>query len=78
MQIVTAIDMRKHIKGELFLVVSGILSAVIGVPLAFQPLIGALEPARTIGIFAIAYGIMVAVLGLRLRHAAHKPAPART
>jgi uncharacterized membrane protein HdeD (DUF308 family) len=78
MQIVTAIDMRKVIKGELFLIISGILSVVIGVLLAVQPLIGAIALARTIGIFAIAYGIMVAVLGLRLRHTVQKPAPART
>jgi uncharacterized membrane protein HdeD (DUF308 family) len=77
LQIVSAIEMRKVIKGELLLIVSGILSVIIGVLLALQPLIGALALAQVIGIFAIAYGIMVAALGLRLMYAAHKPAPAQ-
>lgn len=76
LQIIGAIELRKVIKGELLLLVSGILAIAVGVLLIFRPLTGAIALAQVIGIFAIAYGIMVMVLALKLRSVASRPAPA--
>jgi uncharacterized membrane protein HdeD (DUF308 family) len=75
MQFFAAIEMRKAIKGELLLIASAILSVIIGVILIARPLTGAIALAQTIGIFAVAYGILLAILALKLRGVAHK-APA--
>jgi uncharacterized membrane protein HdeD (DUF308 family) len=76
LQIMSAIELRKVIKGELLLLVSGILAIAIGVLLILRPGIGLIALVQTIGIFAIAYGIMIAILGLQLRSYVHKAAPA--
>jgi uncharacterized membrane protein HdeD (DUF308 family) len=76
LQILGAIELRKAIKGELLLLVSGILAVAVGVLLILQPGLGLIALVQTIGIFAIAYGIMIAVLALRLRSLVHKAAPA--
>ncbi len=75
LQILAAIDLRKAIKGELLLLVSGILAVAIGVLLIMRPGIGLIALVQTLGIFAIAYGIMIAVLALRLRSLVHKATP---
>lgn len=76
LQIFAAIEMRKAIKGELLLIAGGILSVIIGALMFARPLTGALALAQTIGIFAIAYGILLAILALKLRGAGHKVAAA--
>ncbi|MGA9138904.1 MAG: DUF308 domain-containing protein [Methanocella sp.] len=75
LQILAAIDLRKAIKGEMLLLVSGILAVAIGVLLIMRPGIGLIALVQTLGIFAIAYGIMIAVLALRLRSLVHKATP---
>jgi uncharacterized membrane protein HdeD (DUF308 family) len=65
--IVAAIRLRKQIRGEIFLVVIGILSVVAGVLIIFQPIAGALGIAVVIGAFAVLYGGVLVYLGYRLR-----------
>jgi uncharacterized membrane protein HdeD (DUF308 family) len=76
LQVFGAIEMRKAIKGELLLIASGILSVIIGLLMFARPLTGAIALAQTIGIFAIAYGILIAILALKLRGVGHKAATA--
>lgn len=66
-QAIAAFEMRKSIKGELLLIASGILSVIVGVLMVLHPLTGAIALAQAIGLFAIAYGILLAILALRLR-----------
>ncbi|MCD1295073.1 hypothetical protein CUJ83_08690 [Methanocella sp. CWC-04] len=73
LQIVAAIGLRKVIKGELLLIASGILAIIVGAILIARPGAGALALAQTIGIFAIAYGILECILAFRLRSAVSKP-----
>jgi uncharacterized membrane protein HdeD (DUF308 family) len=72
LQVFAAIEMRKVIKGEILLIAAGILSVIIGALLFARPLTGAIALAQTIGIFAVAYGILLVILALQLRGLGHK------
>ncbi len=68
MEIILAIQLRKVIKGEGWLVLSGILSVVFGILCLVQPVAGALSVLWLIGLYAIAYGALLVVLAFRLRN----------
>lgn len=72
LQIFTAVEFRKVIRGELLLVLGGILSLVIGVLLFIRPVTGAIALAQTIGIFAVAYGVVLCLLAFKLRSIMHR------
>lgn len=67
MQIVAAIRLRKHIRNEWFLAVSGIVTLALGILLIVQPEEGAVALVVAIATFAIAWGIVSIVFGFRLR-----------
>jgi uncharacterized membrane protein HdeD (DUF308 family) len=66
LQVATAIDLRKVMKGELLLIAAGILSAIVGILLLVYPLAGLIALAQVIGIFSIASGIILLVLAAKL------------
>jgi uncharacterized membrane protein HdeD (DUF308 family) len=66
-EVIYAIQFRKEIEGEWLLVLDGILSVGFGVLLIAQPIPGALAVLWMIGVYAIAYGVMLVVLAFRLR-----------
>lgn len=65
-ELVTAIWLRRHLRGEWMLAASGVLSLVFGVLLAAKPAAGALAVAWMIGGYAIAFGALLVGLGVRL------------
>lgn len=67
-EILAAIELRKEIEGEGWLILSGLLSVVFGVIVALQPQAGALAIVWLIGIYAIAFGVFLLLLGFRLRN----------
>jgi len=73
-QIAAAIRLRKEISNEWLMILSGVLSVVFGVLMIINPGAGAMAVLWVIGVFAIAYGVMLVGLALRLR----KHAPPRT
>jgi uncharacterized membrane protein HdeD (DUF308 family) len=66
-EIVTAVRLRKLVRGEWLLALSGVLSAVIGVLLILNPGAGALAVVFWIGAWAIITGCLLIGLSLRLR-----------
>jgi uncharacterized membrane protein HdeD (DUF308 family) len=66
-EIVAAIRLRKEISGEWLLVVAGIAAILFGIALLINPLIGALVLVWWIGGFSFAFGILLIVLGFRMR-----------
>jgi uncharacterized membrane protein HdeD (DUF308 family) len=65
--IVAAIRLRKEITGEWRLILSGLMSVILGVILVAAPAAGALAMVLWIGGYAIASGILQIALGFRLR-----------
>ncbi len=71
LRIVAAIQLRKKIKGEWFMILSGVLSILFGVAIIALPHAGLLSIAWIIGFWAIAIGVVFVLLAFRLRNAAH-------
>ena len=72
LDIVAAIRLRKYIEGEWLLALTGLLSLLFGVALAAAPGAGALAVLWIIALYAIALGVLLIVLGLRLRSHARR------
>jgi uncharacterized membrane protein HdeD (DUF308 family) len=53
--------------GRLWLILGGILSVIWGVLLIMQPVIGVLVLTWWFGAYAMAFGILLVVLGFKLR-----------
>jgi uncharacterized membrane protein HdeD (DUF308 family) len=68
LELVTAIRLRREIEGELWLGLAGLASIAFGVMAIMRPGAGALAVLWLIGIYAIAYGVMLVVLGMRARN----------
>ena len=67
-EIVTAIQLRRHLRGEWMLAASGVLSIAFGVLLAANPGSGVLAVTWLIGLYAVAFGALLVALGFRLRN----------
>lgn len=66
-EIVTAIQLRKEIKGEFFLILAGVVSIIFGLFLTVRPGAGALAVAWIIAFYAIIAGVLSMALGAKLR-----------
>jgi uncharacterized membrane protein HdeD (DUF308 family) len=67
LELVAAVRLRRVITGEWLLALSGVLSLVFGFLVFAFPGAGALTIAWLFGIYAIAAGIVLMMLGFRLR-----------
>ncbi len=73
MQISAAVRLRKVIRNEWFLAISGVVTLVLGLLLIVQPAEGAIALLVAIATFAIAWGVVLIVLGFRLRQLRSRP-----
>jgi uncharacterized membrane protein HdeD (DUF308 family) len=72
-EIALAIKLRREIKGEWFLILMGLLSILFAFMLLWNPIPGALALVWLIGAYAIAFGILGIIFGIRLRGLATLP-----
>ncbi|MBI1278895.1 MAG: HdeD family acid-resistance protein [Anaerolineaceae bacterium] len=66
-ELLAAIRLRKEIQGEFWMGLSGIISIVFGVLLIAAPGAGILAVLTLVGVYAIAFGVFLIMLSLRLR-----------
>jgi uncharacterized membrane protein HdeD (DUF308 family) len=66
-EIVAAIELRKHIANEVWLIIGGIASITFGVLMVWFPLAGFLTIIWLIAAYAIVFGIIMIALSFRLR-----------
>ncbi len=67
LEIASAIRLRKVIDHEWALGMAGALSIAFGALLLFRPMIGALAVVWWLGAYAVVFGILITVVGFRLR-----------
>ena len=68
MEIVAAIQLRKVITGEWFLILAGVVSVLFGLMVFANPLVGALAVVWMIGGYALAFGILLVALSFRVKN----------
>ena len=69
LEIVLAIRLRKEVKGEWFVALTGVVSIALGIALVLLPLAGLLAWVWLIGAYSIVFGVILIALALRLRSA---------
>jgi uncharacterized membrane protein HdeD (DUF308 family) len=67
-EIIAAIRLRKEIEGEWLLLISGLLSMLFGIAMFIWPAAGLVAVTWLIAAYAVAFGILLIVLGFRLRN----------
>ena len=67
LEIATAIQLRKVIEGEWMMMLSGAASVLFGVVLFSRPGSGALALVWLIGLYAVAFGVLLSILAFQLR-----------
>lgn len=75
-EIVAAIQLRRHIANEIWLIIAGIASIAFAALMVYYPLAGALAIIWLISAYAIVFGILMIAFALRLR--GHVPTPTAT
>jgi uncharacterized membrane protein HdeD (DUF308 family) len=67
LEIVAAIELRREISNEWFLILSGIASVILGVLLVLFPGAGALSVIWLIAAYAVVFGVLLVVLSLKVK-----------
>lgn len=67
LEIVAAVRLRKEIKGEWLLILSGLASVVFGVLLMARPGAGALAVLWLIAAYAVVFGVLLVILAFKAR-----------
>lgn len=72
-EIIGAIQLRKEIRNEWWLILNGLLSVAIGIALFLMPGPGALAVIWLIGFYAILFGILMVGFAFRVRRHRERP-----
>jgi len=67
MKIVASIRLRKQVQGEWVLALSGAISIVLSILIAIFPGAGVLALVLWIGAYALVFGVLLIILGMRMR-----------
>jgi uncharacterized membrane protein HdeD (DUF308 family) len=66
LEVITAVRVRKLVKGEWLLALSGVLSIAFGVLLLSSPHAGLLVLVYLVGIYALMFGVLLIAFGIRI------------
>ena len=66
LEIIAAIRLRRELRGEWLLALAGAASVVAGIVLIALPTVGVVSLALVLGAYAIAFGVVLVGLGIRL------------
>jgi uncharacterized membrane protein HdeD (DUF308 family) len=69
-EIIFAVQLRKLIRGEIFMALAGLAAVVAGVLILIWPLFSALVLGLMLGVYALAAGILLLMVAWRLRRLA--------
>jgi uncharacterized membrane protein HdeD (DUF308 family) len=77
LEIASAVRLREEIEDEILLAIGGAVSVVLGVALLARPRFGEVITTYLLGTYGIVFGVILVLLGLRLRglKAADTPQP---
>jgi len=75
MEIIVAIRERKEIRGEGWIILSGVFSILFGIVLVMAPLLSLALFIRVCGVFAILFGIMCIYSAFKLRSVKKRTEP---
>lgn len=67
-EIIAAVELRKAITGEWMLALTGVFSIIMGILFVLFPGTGALTVVWLIGTYSIVFGVLMLMLGFRLRN----------
>jgi len=67
LEIMAALRLRRHLPGEWLLILTGVVSILFGILLFAQPIAGAVFLVWMIASYGLIFGILLIVVGLRLR-----------
>jgi uncharacterized membrane protein HdeD (DUF308 family) len=71
LEMASAIKLRKMIENEWALGLAGVLSFTFGALMLLRPALGGLAVVWLLGAYALSFGILMIVVGFRLRSLAH-------
>jgi uncharacterized membrane protein HdeD (DUF308 family) len=67
LDVIVAVETHKRIHGEWLLIAGGILAGMVGVILLIHPITGLIALIQVVGIFSIAFGIIMVLLAIKLK-----------
>ena len=67
LEVVAAVRLRKHIRGELLLALAGVASVAFGLLILLWPGAGGLALAVLLGSYALVFGVLLVIVALQLR-----------
>ena len=67
LEIAAAIRLRRHVQGEWLLILSGVLSILLGIVLFVAPVAGAVFFAYVLAGYGLIFGVLLITLGFRMR-----------
>ena len=73
LEVLSAIRLRQEIADEWLLALSGLLSAMLGIVLIARPGFGQVITTYILGTYCIVFGVLLVLLGLRLRRIKQMP-----
>ncbi|BAI61344.1 hypothetical protein MCP_1272 [Methanocella paludicola SANAE] len=67
LDVIVAVETHKRVHGEWLLIAGGILAGMVGVILLIYPIAGLVTLIQVVGIFSIAFGLIMVLLAIKLK-----------